>query len=83
MVEAVMEFVKKKNPKVVSTVKILIFQSAMLAEFHRSMKKIEGKELEAKGLFTRFKGIFLVDNIIQPARFHFHLWTETLLLRSC
>lgn len=69
MVEAVVDFVRKKNPKLVCMVKILIFQLDMTADFHRSMKRIEGKPLEEKGFFTKIKGIFLVDNFAHPACF--------------
>ncbi|XP_026198211.1 protein mono-ADP-ribosyltransferase PARP14-like [Anabas testudineus] len=37
MIEAVVDFVKKTQPKSVHSVKILIFQTAMMMEFHRSM----------------------------------------------
>ncbi|XP_029985691.1 protein mono-ADP-ribosyltransferase PARP14-like isoform X1 [Sphaeramia orbicularis] len=55
MVEAVVEFVRKKQPRSVQNVKILIFQKNMMSEFHRSMKKREGQEVQEKGLLSRFK----------------------------
>ncbi|XP_029365480.1 protein mono-ADP-ribosyltransferase PARP14-like [Echeneis naucrates] len=55
MVKAVVEFVRKKQPKVVSSVKILIFQTSMMAEFHKSMKKRAGEEVEEKGLFNKIR----------------------------
>ncbi|CAJ1069628.1 protein mono-ADP-ribosyltransferase PARP14-like isoform X2 [Xyrichtys novacula] len=55
MVEAVVDFVRKKHPKSVRSVKILIFQTSMVMEFHKSMKKREGEELEEKSIFTKLK----------------------------
>lgn len=57
MVEAVVEFVRKRHPRFVCSVKILIFQTAMVTEFHKSMKKREGQEVEEKSVFTKIKGI--------------------------
>lgn len=56
MLDAVVDFVRKKHPKFVRTVKILIFQKNMIMEFHKSMKRREGEEVEEKGFFTKFKG---------------------------
>uniref|UniRef100_A0A3Q3AEE2 Poly [ADP-ribose] polymerase n=1 Tax=Kryptolebias marmoratus TaxID=37003 RepID=A0A3Q3AEE2_KRYMA len=50
MVDAVVDFVRKKHPKFVRSVKILIFQTAMINEFHNSMKKRQGEEVEEKSL---------------------------------
>uniref|UniRef100_A0A4W6DZF5 Poly [ADP-ribose] polymerase n=1 Tax=Lates calcarifer TaxID=8187 RepID=A0A4W6DZF5_LATCA len=58
MVEAVVEFIRKKHPKSVRSMKILIFQTAMIAEFHKSMKKREGAEVEEKSVFTKIKDTF-------------------------
>ncbi|KAM4575865.1 protein mono-ADP-ribosyltransferase PARP14-like [Odontesthes bonariensis] len=55
MVEAVVDFVRKKNPKFVCSVKILIFQAAMINEFHNSMKKKQGEDLEEKSIFGKIK----------------------------
>ncbi|XP_032372441.1 protein mono-ADP-ribosyltransferase PARP14 isoform X1 [Etheostoma spectabile] len=55
MVDGVVDFVRKKQPRFVCSVKILIFQTVMMTEFHKSMKKREGEQVEAKGVFTRFK----------------------------
>lgn len=57
MVDAVVDFVRKKQPKFVRSIKILIFQATMLAEFHRSMKKREGEQVQEKGLLNYLKGI--------------------------
>lgn len=57
MVDAVVDFVKKKQPKFVCSIKILIFQTAMTADFHRSMKKWEGQQVQEKGLLDRIKGV--------------------------
>ncbi|XP_074526876.1 protein mono-ADP-ribosyltransferase PARP14-like [Halichoeres trimaculatus] len=55
MVEAVVDFLRKRHPKSVHSVKILVFQTGMVSEFHRSMKKREGEAVEEKSIFTRFK----------------------------
>ncbi|XP_026178055.1 protein mono-ADP-ribosyltransferase PARP14-like isoform X2 [Mastacembelus armatus] len=55
MVGAVVEFVRKKQPRFVRSVKILIFQTAMTTEFHRSMRSRQGQEVEEKSVFTKFK----------------------------
>lgn len=60
MVEAVVDFVRKKQPKFVRSVKILIFQTFMMNEFHKSMKSRQGQEVEEKGFFTKMKGISVV-----------------------
>ncbi|XP_054466481.1 protein mono-ADP-ribosyltransferase PARP14-like [Anoplopoma fimbria] len=58
MVEAVVDFVRKKRPRFVLSVKILIFQPVMMTEFLKSMKKREGEEVEEKTTFTKFKESF-------------------------
>ncbi|XP_055792513.1 protein mono-ADP-ribosyltransferase PARP14-like [Salvelinus fontinalis] len=55
MIDAVVDFVKRKKGQFVRSVKILIFQTAMVTEFHKSMKRRVGEEVEEKGLFTRLK----------------------------
>ncbi|XP_045545974.1 protein mono-ADP-ribosyltransferase PARP14 isoform X2 [Salmo salar] len=55
MIDAVVEFVKKKKGQLVRSVKILIFQTAMVTEFHKSMKRRVGEEVEEKSIFTRIK----------------------------
>lgn len=55
MVEAVEDFVKKKQHKFVRSIKILIFQTAMIKEFHRNMTSREGQPLE-KGFVDKVKG---------------------------
>ncbi|CDQ59137.1 unnamed protein product [Oncorhynchus mykiss] len=55
MIDAVVDFVKKKKGQFVRSVKILIFQTAMMTEFHKSMKRRVGEGVEEKGIFTRFK----------------------------
>ncbi|XP_030579266.1 protein mono-ADP-ribosyltransferase PARP14-like isoform X2 [Archocentrus centrarchus] len=58
MVDAVVEFVRKKQPRFVQSVKILIFQTAMMKEFHTSMKKRQGEGVEEKSVFDKFKEKF-------------------------
>ncbi|XP_049908033.1 protein mono-ADP-ribosyltransferase PARP14 [Epinephelus moara] len=55
MVDAVVDFVRKKHPRFVDSVKILIFQTVMMTEFHKSMKKREGEEVVETSVFTKFK----------------------------
>ncbi|KAM7391015.1 hypothetical protein PAMP_021733 [Pampus punctatissimus] len=55
MVGAVVEFVRKKQPRFVQSVKILIFQTSMVMEFHRSMKRRQGEEVQEKSAFSKFK----------------------------
>ncbi|XP_039902752.1 protein mono-ADP-ribosyltransferase PARP14-like isoform X3 [Simochromis diagramma] len=55
MVDAVMEFVRKKQPRFVQSVKILIFQTAMLNDFHMSMKKRQGETVEERSVFDKVK----------------------------
>lgn len=70
MVEAVVEFVRKKHPKFVHMVKILIFQTAMMPEFHKSMKLRGGGQLEEKSIFSKWKGIFFSGKL-HPILDHF------------
>ncbi len=57
MVDAVVDFAKKKKPVHVRLVKFLIFQMNMVADFHQSMIRRSGEKVEEdKGLLTRFKG---------------------------
>ncbi|KAJ7996607.1 hypothetical protein DPEC_G00238810 [Dallia pectoralis] len=55
MIDAVVDFVRKKKKPCVKTVKILIFQTTMLAEFHKSMKTRVGQQVEEKGIYTKIK----------------------------
>ncbi|XP_030579267.1 protein mono-ADP-ribosyltransferase PARP14-like [Archocentrus centrarchus] len=55
MVDAVVNFVRKKQPRFVQSVKILIFQTGMLTEFHTSMKKQQGETVEEKSVFDKVK----------------------------
>lgn len=59
MVDAVVEFVRKKQPRFVQSVKILIFQAVMLNHFHMSMMKRQGETVEEKSVFDKFKGMSL------------------------
>uniref|UniRef100_A0A4W5P7J1 Poly [ADP-ribose] polymerase n=1 Tax=Hucho hucho TaxID=62062 RepID=A0A4W5P7J1_9TELE len=55
MIDAVVDFVKRKKGQFVRSVKILIFQTAMVAEFHKSMKMRVGEGVEDKGILTKLK----------------------------
>ncbi|XP_034055195.1 protein mono-ADP-ribosyltransferase PARP14-like isoform X3 [Gymnodraco acuticeps] len=55
MVDAVVDFVRKKQTRFVHSVKILIFQTVMMSLFHKSMMKREGQEVKEKSTFTKFK----------------------------
>ncbi|CAM4730208.1 unnamed protein product [Leuciscus chuanchicus] len=60
MVDAVVDFVKKKKPVHVKFVKFLIFQTNMLGDFHQSMVRISGEKVEEDNdLFTKIKDFFL------------------------
>lgn len=61
MLDAMVDFVRKKQPKFVRSIKILIFQTGMITEFHMSMKKREGAQSQEKGLHSYLKGIFLIS----------------------
>ncbi|RXN29689.1 poly [ADP-ribose] polymerase 14-like protein [Labeo rohita] len=84
MVDAVVEFVKKKKPVHVKFVKFLIFQTAMVEDFHQSMVRRSGEKVEEdKSLFTKIKDFFwgegseshtneefvMVDEEVEPAVF--------------
>ncbi len=57
MVDAVVDFLKKKKPVHVRLVKFIIFQTNMVADFHQSMIRRSGEKVEEeKGLITKFKG---------------------------
>ncbi|ROL54451.1 Poly [ADP-ribose] polymerase 14 [Anabarilius grahami] len=59
MVDAVVDFVKRKKPVHVKFVKFLIFQTNMLSDFHKSMVRRSGEKVEEdKGFFSRIKVIF-------------------------
>lgn len=55
MVDGVVDFLKKK-PKFVRSIKILVFQTAMMAEFHRSMTRREGEQVQEKSFMNLLKG---------------------------
>ncbi|KAM9392684.1 protein mono-ADP-ribosyltransferase PARP14-like isoform 2-T2 [Pholidichthys leucotaenia] len=58
MVDAIVEFVRKKHSRFVTSVKILIFQTSMLTEFHNSMKKRQGEGVEEKSFLAKIKDSF-------------------------
>lgn len=62
MVDAMVDFIRKKQPKFVRSIKILIFQTAMLAEFYTSMKKREGEQVQEKGFLNYLKGVCLISS---------------------
>uniref|UniRef100_W5M6V2 Poly [ADP-ribose] polymerase n=1 Tax=Lepisosteus oculatus TaxID=7918 RepID=W5M6V2_LEPOC len=66
MINAVVDFVSKKNGVYLKHVRILIFQATMLTDFHKSMQTKEGTALpEQKSLLSRLKcktALFLGDN---------------------
>ncbi|KAF6716797.1 Poly [ADP-ribose] polymerase 14 [Oryzias melastigma] len=81
MVDAVVDFVRKKSPQFVQSVKILIFQTQMMSHFHNSMRKRQGEEVQEKGLFGKIKdGITsllgfgghqppMIDHVLQKEEF--------------
>ncbi|XP_076003676.1 protein mono-ADP-ribosyltransferase PARP14-like isoform X2 [Genypterus blacodes] len=68
MVDGVVDFLRKKHPEFVHSVKILIYQKNILMEFHRSMRKRQGQDVEGKGkgVFTKIKD-FLFGANEEPA----------------
>ncbi|KAL0151574.1 hypothetical protein M9458_053123, partial [Cirrhinus mrigala] len=68
MVDAVVDFVKKKKPVHVRLVKFLIFQTNMVADFHQSMIRRSGEKVEEeKGLLTKIKDFFWLGGSDSPA----------------
>lgn len=74
MVGAITDFVKKKQPKYVSSVKIVIFQKEILCDFHKSMMKVQGEAVKSKSIIGTIKGIKL---------YHTHFITPNLTFLSC
>lgn len=64
MVDAVVQFVKRKQPRFVRSVKILIFQTAMLKHFHMSMKKRQKERVQEKSVVSKTEGITLFFNLL-------------------
>lgn len=60
MIEAVIDFVKKKKGTHLKMVKFLIFQPSMVSDFHQSMlKKQQGSVEEEGGFIGWVKGTLL------------------------
>uniref|UniRef100_A0A8C1URK9 Poly [ADP-ribose] polymerase n=1 Tax=Cyprinus carpio TaxID=7962 RepID=A0A8C1URK9_CYPCA len=79
MVDAVVDFVKKKKPVHVGLVKFLIFQTNMVADFHQSMIRRSGEKVqEEKGLFTKFKDLFWSRSSDSPANEEFVVVGEAI-----
>lgn len=53
---AVTDFVRKKQNKHMSSVRVVIFQKEMLSDFHNSMVKMEGEAVKSKGVLDTIKG---------------------------
>ncbi|XP_028313172.1 protein mono-ADP-ribosyltransferase PARP14-like isoform X2 [Gouania willdenowi] len=78
MVGAVVEFEKKRKPQYVQNVKILIFQTSMISEFHQSMmRKQQDVENQSRSLMEKagawlkdtFSGILTVSSsYVQKSR---------------
>lgn len=56
MLGAVTDFVRKKQPKYMSCVRIVIFQKEMVSDFHNSMVKMQGEAVKSKGVLNIIKG---------------------------
>ncbi|XP_065146256.1 uncharacterized protein [Paramisgurnus dabryanus] len=83
MVDAVVDFVKKKKPAYVKHVKFLIFQTSMVADFKQSMLKRSGEKVEEeKGVMDRFKnwtkGILFGENSESPRNEEFVIVVEDI-----
>ncbi|XP_073686373.1 protein mono-ADP-ribosyltransferase PARP14 isoform X1 [Garra rufa] len=65
MVDAVVDFVKKKKPVHVRLVKFLIFQTNMVADFQQSMIRRSGEKVEEdKSLFTKIKESYTDEEFV-------------------
>uniref|UniRef100_A0A8C1Z8Z2 Poly [ADP-ribose] polymerase n=1 Tax=Cyprinus carpio TaxID=7962 RepID=A0A8C1Z8Z2_CYPCA len=79
MVDAVVDFVKKKKPAHIRLVKFLIFQTNMVADFHQSMVRRSGEKVEEdKGLLTRIKDFFWWGSSDSPANEEFVMVGEEI-----
>ncbi|XP_051767270.1 protein mono-ADP-ribosyltransferase PARP14 isoform X3 [Ctenopharyngodon idella] len=79
MVDAVVDFVKKKKPVHVKFVKFLIFQTNMLSDFHQSMVRRSGEKVEEdKSLFTKIKDYFLGESSESPKNDEFVMVVEEI-----
>ncbi|XP_076747409.1 protein mono-ADP-ribosyltransferase PARP14 isoform X3 [Maylandia zebra] len=78
MVDAVMEFVEKKQPSFVQSVRILIFQTTMLTEFHTRMEKRQGEVVEEKTVVDKTEEkISASDLVLKREEF------EPIVLQLC
>lgn len=60
MIDAVIDFVKKKKGTNLQNVKFLIFQTTMLSDFHESMLKRQQKSVEEEGgIMGWLKGMWM------------------------
>lgn len=60
MIEAVIDFVKKKKGTNLQNVKFLIFQTNMVSDFHQSMLKRQNESVEEEGGFMGWvKGMWM------------------------
>ncbi|XP_051973987.1 protein mono-ADP-ribosyltransferase PARP14-like isoform X2 [Xyrauchen texanus] len=79
MVDAVVDFVKKKNVVFVKCVKFLIFQTSMLANFHQSMLRRSGERVEEeKSLLGKIKGFFFGESPENPTNEEFVMVSEEI-----
>ncbi|XP_077098953.1 protein mono-ADP-ribosyltransferase PARP14-like [Siphateles boraxobius] len=79
MVDAVVDFVKKKKPVHVKFVKFLIFQTNMLADFHQSMVRRSGEKVEEdKSLLTKIKDFILGESSESPSNEEFVMMVEEI-----
>ncbi|XP_026075337.1 poly [ADP-ribose] polymerase 14-like isoform X2 [Carassius auratus] len=79
MVDAVVDFVKKKKPAHVRLVKFLIFQTNMVADFHQSMVRRSGEKVEGdKSVFTKIKDFFFSGSSDSPANEEFVMVGEEI-----
>ncbi|KAI4893217.1 hypothetical protein NFI96_030863 [Prochilodus magdalenae] len=58
MIDAVIDFVKKKKGSVLQSVKFLIFQTSMVSDFHQSMLRKQQEGVEDTSMFGRIKDFF-------------------------
>ncbi|KAI4878324.1 hypothetical protein NFI96_031569 [Prochilodus magdalenae] len=58
MIDAVIDFVKKKKGPLLQSVKFLIFQTSMVSDFHQIMLRKQQEGVEDTGMFDRIKDKF-------------------------
>lgn len=83
MIDAVIDFVKKKKGKLLQSVKFLIFQTSMVSDFHQSMLKRQQESVEeGGGVMGWFKGVWMnpVNFQAKMCIYNTFTWKSDLLI---